>query len=71
MSAEHDELMDELLKIRDIRALSRDIRRSDVEDVRRELINMACNPEGEPEILYERLLRAYLKKDDRFAGMTP
>ena len=30
MSAERDELMAELLKIRDIRAISRDIRRSDV-----------------------------------------
>ena len=34
-------------------------------------IDKACNPEGEPEVLYDRLLRAYLKEDDRFAGMTP
>ena len=71
MSTEHDELMDELLKIRDIRALSRDIRRNDVEEVRRDLINKACNSEGEPEVLYERLLRACLKEDDHFAGLTP
>ena len=71
MSTEHDELMDELPKIRDIRALSRDIRQSDVEDVRRELIDKACNPEGDPKVLYERLIRACLKEDDRFAGMTP
>ena len=71
MSIEHDELMEELLKNRDIRALARDIKRSDVEDTRRELIEKACNPEGEPEVLYDRLLRAYLKEDDRFAGMTP
>ena len=55
MSAEHDELMEELLKDCDIQALSRDIRRSDIENVRRELINKACNPEGDPEILLERL----------------
>ena len=71
MSIEHDELMEKLLKNRDIRALARDIKRSDVEDTRRELIDKACNHEGEPEVLYDRLLRAYLKEDDRFAGMTP
>ena len=42
MSNKHDEIMDELLKNREIRALSHDIRRCDIDDVQQGLIAKKC-----------------------------
>ena len=71
MATEHDLLMEELLKIRDVWAERLDILRMDIEDVARELQWRQCNSNGEPAILQERLLRARLKVNPNLDGVTP
>ena len=62
MSTEHDERMLPLLAHSSIRKLKLDIVNLSRENLKDELTQIQCNPNGDTEILRERLLRAILKE---------
>ena len=69
--AEHNKCMTELLARRNIRNLKFDVIKLTEIELRNALIDKQCNPDGDIDILRDRLLRAFLKEDDRYRHLVP